>query len=245
MHEAQLHENNCSLTLTYDEQNYSPSLDRRDFQLFMKKARFHFAPTRMSYLMCGEYGEKELRPHFHVALFGVNFDKDKYYWCKSPSGCDLYRSPTLEKLWTMGGSTIGDVTFESVGYIARYVTKKVTGEKADKHYERVDAETGELIKVKPEFIGMSLNPAIGKRWIEKYGNTDVFPHDRIVANGYEAKPPRYYDKILEQVNPEQYERMKEKRKNDSKRNEQDNTKERLKAKEAVARAALKIKKRTI
>lgn len=250
MHEKQLHESNCFLNLTYRDENLPDSLERKDFQDFMKRLRFHrgcFDLTLWShtprYMMCGEYGERTLRPHYHAVIFGLDFP-DKYYWKKSPSGFPLYRSNELETLWTMGDSTIGDVTFESAAYVARYVTKKITGDAATKHYERVDPETGEITAVKPEFNGMSLKPAIGKQWIEKY-ITDVFPHDHVIMNGHEAKPPRYYDKLLKEKNENLYEQIKERRKEKSKEQEFDNTKARLEVKEQVAIAKLNLKKRTL
>ena len=68
-------------------------------------------------------------------------------------------------------------------------------------YLRVDEETGELVNLTPEFSRMSLRPAIGKRWIEKYWR-EVYPLDRVVVDGREFKPPRYYDKWLEDNEPE-------------------------------------------
>ena len=47
------------------------------------------------------------------------------------------RSAALESLWPYGFSTIGDVTFESAAYVARYVLKKVTGSDAQDHYRAV------------------------------------------------------------------------------------------------------------
>lgn len=248
MHEKQLHENNCTINLTYADNPVD--LSRRDFQLFMKrlrKQRTVFDITTWQhvprYMMCGEYGDKFLRPHFHVALFGIDF-QDKYYWKKSPSGFPLYRSPELERLWTHGDSTIGELSFEMAAYIARYITKKITGDAAGKHYERVDADTGEIINVTPEFNGMSLKPGIGKRWIERY-MTDVYPHDHVITNGHKAKPPRYYDKHLREVNEEIEMEMKRKRKEKGEKQKHDNTPERLKVKETVAIAGLNLKKRTL
>lgn len=42
IHEAQLHSNNCFITLTYAPENLPPDggLIKRDFQLFMKRLRF-------------------------------------------------------------------------------------------------------------------------------------------------------------------------------------------------------------
>lgn len=133
--------------------------------------------------MCGEYGPELGRPHFHSCLFGVDFD-DKLYWSRTPSGEKLYRSGTLERLWPYGFSSVGNVTFESAAYIARYCVQKVTGDDAAMHYAG-----------KPcEFNQMSRKPGIGQGFFFKY-QSDIFPHDYVVINGREVKPPKYYSRL--------------------------------------------------
>ena len=95
----------------------------------------------------------------------------KQHHNKEASGATLYRSDTLESLWTYGFSSIGDVTFESAAYVARYVMKKVTGDAAESHYTVVDPETGEITVRTPEFNKMSLRPGIGAGWFDKYSST--------------------------------------------------------------------------
>lgn len=190
MHEAQMHDFSSFVTLTYDDEHlpYGNSLYYRDYQLFMKRLRKKFRKAR--FFMCGEYGEQGGRPHFHACLFGVHFH-DRYEWRTSPAGFSLYRSPLLESLWTLGAAEIGDLSFESAAYVARYCVKKVTGRAAESHYSRLVPETGEIIQLEPEFARMSLKPGIGGRWLEKY-QSDVFPHDAVNVNGVLCKPPRYY-----------------------------------------------------
>jgi hypothetical protein len=43
---------------------------------------------------------------------------------KSGSEYNLYASARLSKLWTAGNHALGDVTFESAAYVARYCMKK-------------------------------------------------------------------------------------------------------------------------
>lgn len=135
MHESKLHDRNCFITLTYDEAHLPPDrgLHYRDFQLFMKRLRKRFGDN-IRFYMCGEYGEKVGRPHFHACLFGHDFD-DKKLWSTTPAKSKLYRSESLEELWPNGFSSVGDVTFESAAYVARYITKKITGEAAESHYK--------------------------------------------------------------------------------------------------------------
>lgn len=202
MHEASLHDFNCFVTLTYDDDHLPEynSLNYEHFQLFMKRLRKKFSPQTIRFYMCGEYGEDFSRPHYHVCLFNCFF-ADRKRVSTSGSGFVLYRSDVLSSLWPYGFSSIGDVTFESAAYVARYVMKKVTGEAADVHYTTVDPITGEISRRVPEFNKMSLKPGIGASWFEKY-NTDVFPSDHVVVRGRESKPPRFYDKLLQRNFPD-------------------------------------------
>jgi len=243
MHEAQLHESNLFLTLTYSDENLPPhgGLFYRDFQLFMKRLRKSQPSAR--FYMCGEYGDQFKRPHYHACLFGVDF-LDKVPHGKSPSGELLYRSPTLEKLWPLGHSSIGSVTFESAAYVARYVMKKVTGSLAETAYKRVDPDTGEIHQVPPEFCRMSLKPGIGSKWLEKY-QSDVYPADSVIVNGHHTRPPRYYDKQLKETNPQTFEHLTIGRYQRAISQSEDNTATRLETKKQVTLARLSLKKRNL
>lgn len=243
MHEASLHENNCFLTLTYDDEHLPPgnSLNHRDFQLFMKRLRRNYPDDNIRYYMCGEYGENFGRPHFHVILFNFTFS-DLTLWKRTSANEVIYRSKTLEKFWPYGYSSIGAVTFESAAYVARYVMKKVTGSRANSHYEELDTDTGEITTRVPEYNRMSLKPGIGADWYEKF-SSDVYPHDRVVRDGTPSKPPRYYDKLLSRSNPELLAEIKDKRVLDMALKSHDNTPSRLTAKETVTKATLSQLKR--
>lgn len=186
LHEASLHQDNCYLTLTYAPE-YLPadrSLNKRDICLFMKRLRKRFGDG-IRFFQCGEYGEDFNRPHHHVLLFGFDFP-DRKYWCNS-HGFRLYRSAILEELWPFGHCTIGNVTFESAAYVARYIMKKMNGDKAASHYN------GRL----PEFITMSRRPGIAHDWITQFKD-DVYPNDKcVVRPGFIAKPPKYYDRVFD------------------------------------------------
>ena len=93
--------------------------------------------------MCGEYGEKFARAHYHACLFNYDFE-DKELW-KDKQGTKLYISETLNKLWKKGFSTIGQVTFDSAAYVARYILKKQTGKQSQSYYySKVQEEDGLL-----------------------------------------------------------------------------------------------------
>lgn len=245
MHEAQLHQQNCFITLTYDNTHLPSdgSLHYKDFQLFIKRLRKKFGNTRIRYYMAGEYGENFGRPHFHACLFGYDFH-DKKLWKRSPSGSMLYRSADLELLWPFGYSSIGDVNFESAAYVARYIMKKVTGHNAKDHYQETDQDTGEIITRKPEFNKMSLKPGIGYDWYKKY-KTDVYPHDYVIIKGKKVKPPKFYDKKYKTDNPYEFDEILYKREINGKLNSEDNTLERLKVKEIVQQAKLLKLKRNL
>nr|QJB18947.1 MAG: replication initiator protein [Microvirus sp.] len=199
MHEASLHEDNCFLTLTYSD-DFLPvdgSLDKSHFQLFLKRFRRAHEGVRIRYFMCGEYGENFSRPHYHACIFGFDFS-DKQLFKRGEY--KLYTSPVLDRLWGMGHCTIGDLSFDSAAYVARYCTKKVTGSRAKEHYAGRQ----------PEYATMSLKPGIGAEWYDKWKG-DCFPSDFLVVNGHKCKPPRYYDKRLERENPALYEDIKQRR----------------------------------
>ena len=134
-------------------------------------------------------------------MFGYDFP-DRVYFKKSSSGEKIYTSKLLESLWPYGASSVGDVTFESAAYIARYCVQKVTGDLAEEHY-RVVTEDGVVVDRTPEFNHMSLKPGIGSRWLEKF-RTDVYPRDYVVVRGVKTKPPKYYDRLFEKYDPGEF-----------------------------------------
>lgn len=218
MHEAYYHEEVSFLTLTYEVDPVT--LDHEHFQLFMKRLRKAVA-VPLRYYMCGEYGsvydesgnpvEGALgRPHFHAILYGYSFP-DRVPWSRSGSGQPLYNSPTLDRTWGNGYATTQDFSVEAAAYVARYVLKKVNGGEAKAHYEKLDKATGEVVRVAPEYTRMSLRPGIGSQFIQDYTG-DVYPKDFVTLKGEKKfRPPKYYDKFLEENDPEMFAAIKEKR----------------------------------
>jgi hypothetical protein len=245
MHEASLHEQNCFITLTYDNDHCPTdrSLNYGDYQRFMKRFRKRFKDSTIRFYMAGEYGEKFERPHFHACIFGFNFP-DRTLWKRTPSGALIYRSKLLEDLWPFGYSSIGDVTFESAAYVARYVMKKRTGKGVGDHYETTDFETGEIKDRVPEFNRMSLKPGIGFDWYRKF-HSDIYPHDYVVVNGRESRPPKFYDKKFAEQFPEEFEALQFQRFVDAVDRFDDNSDERLLVKEQVLEAKFSRLKRSI
>ena len=103
------------VTLTYNTTHIPLSkkgfmnLDKTDVQKFMKRLR-KLSNEKLKYYVCGEYGSKNMRPHYHLIIF--NADKEK-----------------VEKAWALdnkplGTIYIGDVNEASIGYTLKYMTKK-------------------------------------------------------------------------------------------------------------------------
>lgn len=232
IHEASLYENNSFITLTYSDTNLPKhnSLNLSHFQNFMKRLRFHFSKQAIRFFHCGEYGENFGRPHYHACLFNLDFS-DKTHW-KTVNGEKYYVSPTLEKLWGLGHTMTGDVTFESAAYVARYITKKVTGALAENHYQVVDPATGEIADRKKEYVTMSRRPGIGKAWFDKF-KQDVFPWDFVIVRGKKMKPPKFYNGQLEIAYPTEYLKLKAIRKAAAADHAADQTWERLAVREEI------------
>lgn len=198
-HEASAWEANCFVTLTYARDRLPPmgSLEHRDFQLFMKRIR-KATKQKIRYYMCGEYGPKNLRPHYHACLFNIDFRADRIATEKSSSGYLMYESNQLTELWGHGKATVQDLVKQTAGYCARYIMKKQLGQAAETAYEYLDQETGEIRQKKPEYAAMSLKPGIGATWFKKY-QRDVFPHDFVVSEGVKHQVPKYYDKLIKRA----------------------------------------------
>lgn len=239
VHEAQMHEANSFITLTYDPEHLPDdgSLKVRDWQLFAKRVRKELGPFR--FLHCGEYGPANLRPHYHACIFGLDFSEDRQVWKVSPRGDRLYTSERLAELWGKGFATIGELTFDSAAYVAQYCMKKAGGETAKTKYERIDTNTGECWDVKPEYATMSRRPGLGQTWFERYVD-DVYPDDEVVIEGKKFRPPKYYDQLLEKRNPQLMESIKKKRIQHA--TKEVNDEDRLRAKETVLEAKLALKR---
>lgn len=241
MHEAQQHDENCFITLTYATENLPPgdSLQHRDFQLFMKRLRK--AKGEVRFYMCGEYGDLKQRPHYHACLFGVNFRQDRAPAGKSGSGALFFDSKELRDLWKLGIVSVQDLTKETAGYCARYIMKKALGKGSENAYDRIDAD-GAITKRAPEYACMSLKPGIGSTWFAKY-QSDVFPCDYVIQGGVKRRPPRYYDKLLERSKDVRKDQIDFARQERAKLSGPDNTDERRAVREKVHTARLRNFKR--
>jgi len=253
MHESQFYDDNCFITLTFDDEHLSlreeespgNTLNVRDFQLFMKKLRKVFSDVR--YFHCGEYGERFGRPHYHACLFNVSFSDRKFF--SERNGYQLYTSDLLDSIWGNGFCTIGSLTFESAAYVARYIMKKVTGDRAKDHYQRfdIDEDTGEILNsfnLKSEYVTMSRRPGIGKNWFDLY-HKRTYAWDNIIMNGHEVRPPKYYDSQFEILSPQEFSRIKDLRVTNSIKYADNNTPERLLVRENLQKRRLNFLPRNL
>lgn len=118
--ELKYHKTSCFITLTYAKTN--GDLNYEDFQKFMKRLRKNTG-KEIRFFMCGEYGDKGNRPHYHCILFGIDFNEDKKKLYIDSRGNQLYTSAFLEKTWKLGICTVGEVTSESIRYCTKYMNK--------------------------------------------------------------------------------------------------------------------------
>lgn len=216
VHEARLHNQNSFLTLTFSDENFplDSSLSTDTIQKFWKKLRKHIfkeSGLLIKHYTAGEYGDAKGdrvrvlpdgtivgdNPHYHSCLFGYDFP-DKKYLRKTENGDILYTSATLEKIWGNGHCPIGDVSFESAAYVARYTLKKIYGEDSDLYYD------GRL----PEQSWSS--NGLGETWFHQY-SSDVYPRDEIIIDGRKMMPPPYYDQLLLKHNPQLFETIQNNR----------------------------------
>lgn len=187
IHEKQYHSEASFVTLTYKDE-YLPrggSLEKRDFQLFMKRFRKALEPKKVKYYACGEYGEKKRRPHYHFIVFG--FDDPLAYW--DPL-LKALRSPFLEPIWGKGNVTTGTVTYDSCRYVSDYIGKSYSGPLAEKVY-------GE--RERPFQLQSN---GLGKRFALDTKDK-IIMDEGLKMRGVHVGLPRYYKKVLE-LDPEMF-----------------------------------------
>ena len=247
MHEASLHEDNQFVTLTYDDDHLpkDQSVDQTHMQLFFKRLRKYYAPQKLRFVYCAEYGGKHSRPHYHAIIFGLSLP-DLEIYDKNERGEPIYSSETLDAVWQNGETKSGAVTEQSCGYVAGYMLKDINGNyRKDEPYLAIDTETGESHLRAQPFARYSNKPGIGRAWIEKY-MSDVFPSDEvIITGGLKRQTPDYYVNQYKRTDPEGYDQLKERRATalESEHYIADNTKERLRVKAICRNARMGLKTR--
>lgn len=118
------------LTLTYNDDFCDGALHKDHVQKFLKRLRnvgrdFGIDLPSFTYYACGEFGKTTHRPHYHLALFGLNLLEFDY----SPTifgfdnGFPLFQSAVISKVWPFGFNTVGELNEATIGYVSKYITK--------------------------------------------------------------------------------------------------------------------------
>ncbi len=81
------------------------TLQKQDYQKFMKRLRKNTGLKSIRYYACGEYGTKTWRPHYHAIIFGVTPEQ-------------------VEKAWGRGYCHFGKVSGDSIAYTIKYICKE-------------------------------------------------------------------------------------------------------------------------
>jgi hypothetical protein len=159
MLESYCHLENSFLTLTYENKPLCGSVCPSHLKNFLKRVRSYF-DHKIRFYAVAEYGPKDLRPHYHLALFGVppckyldgphnlphNMTRNK---TPQQITCQCDNCQTLYKLWGKGITYNARLEKDSAQYIASYVIDKL------------DKKSCALLGLNKEFTRMSLKPGIG------------------------------------------------------------------------------------
>nr|QJB19131.1 MAG: replication initiator protein [Microvirus sp.] len=206
MHENKMHSDSCFVTWTYSNDclPVAGSLVPKDLQGVHKRLHNRLLDQRgygIRYYGAGEYGDLNQRPHYHSLIFGFK-PSDGVLFSKNARDEPIFDSAFLNDVWQhKGAARFGEVTFDSCAYVARYVTKKVSGKKReDGHYLVYDAD-GLVHERVPEFAQMSRRPGIGATYYAKYGR-EIRQHDNVIVNGKAVPSVRYYDDLGKAIDPE-------------------------------------------
>lgn len=227
IHEMEQHEQGCALTLTFDEEHLHSRKDRKDYveknwsvygddiSRFIKKLRkylnreYGYTP-KFKFYGVGEYGTKNHRPHYHIAIFGWmphDIDLRGRSTLIKAGASEQHLSEFVSRVWGEGYCSVGILTPASAGYIAGYVTKKYENTAKG----RSEFVNGELQYVEPECQRMT--KGIGFDWWEKHQNDALANNSITNATGDSVSRfgiPKSYLRKLEKTDPERYQQHIEK-----------------------------------
>lgn len=190
------------LTLTYDDDHVpldseygNMTLQAKDMQDFWKRLRrwseYHNYSTNIRYYQGSEYGSQYGRPHYHAVVFNLCIP-DLKPWSRNGLGDQLYISQTITDLWGKGYVVIGEFTWNTAAYVARYIMKKQKGK---------DAIWYDAKNIEPEVARMSRKPGLGFEYFQAHAN-EIYTHDKIqLPDGKMITPPKYFDSLYSELNP--------------------------------------------
>lgn len=207
------------LTLTYDDEHLRThttvneetgekyegvSIEETDMQKFWKRIRKKFKGKKIQYLNCMEYGKTTHRPHAHAIVFGLPLDQTQFKRIgNNELGDAIWTTPELENIWKLGQVSIGEVTYRSCSYVARYTLKKAKEQYDDWWYQSQGK--------KKEWVSMS--QSLG-RWYYDLYKEKIYETDTVPVkdnNGNPCKPPRSFDRFYKKECPEKWKEVQAKR----------------------------------
>lgn len=194
-----------------EEIEWQGTLVPKELQDFMKRLRINMTrkygqkgPIRA--MMAGEYGGQTKRPHYHLILFNLQLPAESFYeprikWEKYT----YYKNHIIDEAWqNKGFADICEANWNTMAYVARYITKKINGKQSEIHY-------GVQGQIK-EFMHVSNRPGIARNYYEK-NKDEIYQTDKIMiknAKGiHYVKPPKYFDELYKKEHPREFERIKE------------------------------------
>lgn len=227
--------NNWFITITYDEEHLPQPTELIDkngitwwdegnweggtlvpehLTQFIKNVRQimkrEYNQDGIRFMAAGEYGDKGQRPHYHIIFFNLNLPIEDLYNPRINNRNVYYQSKVIERAWNKGISNLSQATWNTIAYTARYITKKINGEGSEELYY----SNG---KVK-EFFRVSRMPGIGQDYFQKNWEK-IYKTDSITiknASGIiKARPPTYFDKLLEKEHPEVWIKTQRKRQHEA------------------------------
>lgn len=190
--------NNDHVPFAVDEDGLpvSLSLQKRDFQLFMKRLRKHFSDKSIRFFACGEYG-RTLRPHYHAIIFGISLSDfpDLVVHGMNELNQLYFVSQTFTDIWSNGFTLLADVSYKTCAYVARYNVKKAYGDNVKPHELAEDS-----------FVLMSRRPGIASRFYDFHPDFfDTMSAYFADSNGsVRVSCPTYFLNKLSIDNPEKY-----------------------------------------
>lgn len=181
--EAEMHKENCFVTLTYDDDYCDGALHKEHFQEFVKNLRnMNF---KVRYFACGEYGSKTNRPHMHAILFGF-CPGDLAYDHDSDSGEMIFTSEIVSSCWKYGLAVVQMFSPAAAGYVAGYTNKKVLDNRG--------------------FLMTSRRPGLGYSWFVAH-RKEVLHYDKVHTLDGVFRPSRYFDKLADQFDDTTFEML--------------------------------------
>lgn len=196
------------ITYTNDNDEWKGCLVKKDLHRFIHNVRQkwqrEFNHTGIRFMACGEYGETGERPHYHIIFYNMPIPMESLYETKVLNNNVYYKCHLLDECWANKGFIeVSEATWNDIAYTARYITKKINGDQSEDIY----AQYGQI----KEYMVTSRNPGIGKPYFDEHYK-EIYKNDEIVVKNTQGtitcKPPKYFDELYEEIDPEGFEKIK-------------------------------------